>query len=169
MKRTILLTFLCIAQVFLCAQVGAAPARIVSTHLCTDEYVFRLAALWARIAALSYLVGDNHPVVSTIAGQLGGIRLIRPDTETVLGLSPDLVVMYQDTNSKLLQHLKELGIPVVEVPWATSLADMRRVTLMLGRRLGAEPKAEAMLAQMDRTLAAARARATHPASAHAHL
>ncbi|HEY5236930.1 MAG TPA: ABC transporter substrate-binding protein [Rhizomicrobium sp.] len=161
MKRTVLLTFLCIAQVFLCAQVGAAPTRIVSTFLCTDEYVFRLAAR-PRIAALSFLAGDTHPIVSTIAGQLGGIRLIRPDTETVLGLSPDLVVMYQGTNPKLLQHLKELGIPVVEVPWANSLADVRRVTLMLGRVLGAEGKAEAMLAQMDRTLAAAKAGAARP-------
>lgn len=161
MKRTVLLTFLCIAQVFLCAQVGAAPTRIVSTFLCTDEYIFRLVP-HDRIAALSYLAGDTHPVVSTIVGQLGGIKLIRPDTETVLGLSPDLVVMYQGTNPKLLQHLKELGVAVVEVPWANSLADVRRVTLMLGRALGAEGKAEAMLARMDRTLAAAKAGAANP-------
>lgn len=162
MKRTILLTFLCIAQVFLCAQVGAAPTRIVSTFLCTDEYVFRLVPR-DRIAALSYEAGDTHPVVSTIAGQVAGIAMIHPNTETVLSLRPDLVVMYQNTNPKLREHLQELGIPLVEVPWANSLADVRRVTLMLGRALGAEGKARAMLARIDRTLAAAKAGAARPA------
>jgi len=159
MKRTVLLTLLCIAQVFWCAQVGAAPTRIVSTFLCTDEYVYRLVPR-SRIAALSFLAGDTHPVVSTIAGQVAGIPMIRPDTETVLRQSPDLVVMYQGTNPKLREHLKELGIPVVEVPWPNSLADVRRVTLMLGRALGAQTQAKALLARMDRILMTAKSGAT---------
>jgi iron complex transport system substrate-binding protein len=161
MKRTILLTLVCIAQVFPCVQVGASPTRIVSTFLCTDEYVFRLAPR-EKIAALSFLAGDRHPVVSTIAGQVAGIPAIRPDIETVLSRSPDLVVMYQGTNPKLRQHLAELGVPVVEVPWANSLADVRRITLMLGKALGAEDRARMLLTQMDRDLAAAKAVAARP-------
>ncbi len=133
----------------------AAPARVVSTFLCTDEYVFRLVPR-ANIAALSFLAADTHPVVSTIRDSVGGMKLIRPDTETVLDLKPDLVVMYEGTNPRLHAHLKEIGTPILDVPWANSLADIRKITLMLGEKLGAKDRAAAMLKQMDADLAASR-------------
>ncbi len=139
----------------------AAPQRIVSVFLCTDEYVFRLVPR-DRIAALSVLAGDTHPVVSTIAGKVGGIALVRPSAEAVLDRHPDLVVLYKGTNPRLKSHLVAAGVDVLEVPWANSLADVRKVTRMLGRRFGTLPRAEALLAAMDAKLAAARARAPHP-------
>lgn len=143
------------------APAEAAPVRVVSTFLCTDEYVFRLVPR-AHIAALSFEAGDRKPVVSTIADQVEGIPGIRPTTETVLNYKPDLVVMYLGTNPRLHAQLTEIGVPILDVPWATSLADIRRITRMLGDRLGAPDKASAMLAQMDRTLAVAHAHAVHP-------
>ena len=139
----------------------AAPQRVVSTFLCTDEYVFRLVPR-EHIAALSYEAVDRHPVVSTIADAAKGLRVIRPSTETVLKLNPDLVVMYAGTNPRLHVNLKNLGIPVVDVAWADSLADVRSVTTMLGNRLGAPERARALLADMDRKIAAARSRAPRP-------
>lgn len=139
----------------------AAPDRVVSTFLCTDEYVFRLVPR-ANIAALSFLAADTHPVVSTIRDRVKGMTLIRPDTETVLNLKPDLVVMYEGTNPRLHAHLKEIGTPILDVPWAHTLADIRKITTMLGEELGATVRAADMLEQMDADLAAARARAAHP-------
>src|SRR5436190_1200973 len=81
-----------VAVAMLCLTVNpavAAPHRVVSTFLCTDEYVFRLVAR-DRIAALSFEAGDRKPVVSTIADRVGGIHQIRPSTESVLALKPDL-------------------------------------------------------------------------------
>ncbi|MDE2163095.1 MAG: ABC transporter substrate-binding protein [Alphaproteobacteria bacterium] len=141
--------------------VFAAPQRVVSTFLCTDEYVFRLVPR-ERIAALSYEATDRHPVVSTIADHARGIPVIHPSTETVLSLDPDLVVMYAGTNPRLHDNLKRLGIPVLDVPWANSLADVRSITTMLGDKLGAPETAKAMLAEMDREIAAARAGAPRP-------
>jgi len=88
----------------------AAPPRVVSTFLCTDEYVFRMVP-HDNIAALSFLAADTHPVVSTIRDRVKGMTLIRPDTETVLNLKPDLVVIYEGTNPRLHAHLKEIGTP----------------------------------------------------------
>jgi len=139
----------------------AAPQRIVSTFLCTDEYVFRLVPR-AHIAALSYLAADTHPVVSTIADKVKGIPLLHPSTEDVLTRSADLVVLYQGTNPRLRAHLVEANVPFIEVPWAQSLAQVRIITRDLGRKLGAGDRAEAMLAAMDRDLAAARAQAAEP-------
>ena len=148
------------AAFFLTQPVFGEPQRVVSTHLCTDEYVFRLVPR-AHIAALSYLAGDTHPVVSTIAGRTGGIPLIRPSTESVLNLKPDIVVMYQGTETRLHAQLLALGVPVVDVPWANSLADIRKIAAMLGDRLGVPATAKGLLAEMDRKIAAARSAAPH--------
>lgn len=150
---------------FLCAAAAhAAPERVVSTFLCTDEYVFRLLPR-ERIAALTVLAGNHPPVppvVSTIADQIRGIPLITPDAETILTLEPDLVVMYQGTNPRLLANLQGAKIPVLEVPWPNSLADIRSVTRMLGKKLGVERTAEKLIAVMDAKLARAEAHKFSP-------
>lgn len=140
---------------------AAAPMRIVSTFLCTDEYVFRLVPR-GNIAALSFEAGDRNPVVSTIVDRVSGIPGIRPTAETVLNFKPDLVVMYAGTNPRLHAQLAEIGMPILDVPWANSLSDIRHVTAMLANRLGERDRGDALLAQMDRELAAARAHAVHP-------
>jgi len=139
----------------------AAPKRVVSTFLCTDEYVFRLVPR-DRIAALSFEATDRNPVVSTIADAASGIPTIRPSAETVLNYRPDLVVMYQFTMPELHAQLARIGVPVLDVPWANSLADVRRITAMLGEKLGARDRAGALLKEMDAKIAAARAAAPHP-------
>jgi len=153
-------TIMC-ALFFLAQGAAAAPQRVVSTFLCTDEYVFRLVPR-EHIAALSYEAVDRRPVVSTIADAARGIATIRPSTETVLARSPDLVVMYAGTNPRLHVNLKKLGVPILDVPWANSLADVRVITTMLGEKLGAPDKAQAMLAEMDREISRARASAPKP-------
>ena len=127
----------------------AAPKRVVSTFLCTDEYVFRLLPR-ERIAALSFEATDRHPVVSTIADAAEGIPTIRPSSEAVLGFAPDLAVMYEGTMPILHAQLARAGVAVLDVPWANSLADIRRITTMLGDKLGAPARARALLAEMDR-------------------
>jgi iron complex transport system substrate-binding protein len=137
------------------------PRKIVSTFLCTDEYVFRLVPR-ERIAALSFEATDRHPVVSTIADAARGIPTIRPSAEAVLNFKPDLVVMYAGTMPQLHAQLAKIGVPVLDVPWANSLADVRRVTAMLGEKLDARVRAARMLAEMDRKIALAKSRAPHP-------
>jgi len=144
--------FLVTAFVAIAAQAtGAAPSRVVSTNLCADEYVYRLVPR-DRIAALSWLAGDRNPVVSTIAGDVAGIPLIRPSAETVLDLKPDLVVFYDGTEPRLRAQLAETGIRALEIPWANSLSDIRKTTRQVGAALGESVKAEALVAQMDALL-----------------
>ncbi|HLJ52565.1 MAG TPA: ABC transporter substrate-binding protein [Rhizomicrobium sp.] len=151
----------CVLLFFYTSGSVAAPQHIVSTFLCTDEYVFRLVPR-DRIAALSFEAGDRHPVVSTIADKVGGIAEIHPTTETVLDLHPDLVVMYQGTMPRLHQNLAALGVPVLDVPWANSVADIRKTTRWLGAKLGAQDRAAALLDAMDAKLDAARRMAKEP-------
>jgi iron complex transport system substrate-binding protein len=132
----------------------AAPQRVVSTNLCTDEYVFRLLPR-SRIAALSFLSADRHPVISTIVDRVGTIPLVHAATEEVLARRPDLVVMFAGTDARLRTQLQGAGIAVLDVPPAQTLADVRRITLQLGRALDAGDAAAALLAAMDRDLAGA--------------
>jgi iron complex transport system substrate-binding protein len=140
---------------------AGVPGRIISSFLCTDEYVFRLVPR-ERIAALSYLATDTHPVVSTIAREAKGIRGVRASAEEVLTLHPDLVVTYENTNARQTELLRRAGVDVLEVPWAQSLNDIRRITRMLGSRLGASMRAEALIRHMDSEVAKARAAAPRP-------
>ncbi len=140
---------------------ASAPRKIVSTFLCTDEYVFRLVPR-DRIAALSFEATDRSPVVSTIADAARGIPALRPSAETVLTLKPDLVVMYAFTMPELHAELARVGVPVLDVPWANSLADIRKITMMLGEKLGARDRAAAMLKDMDAKIADARRAAPRP-------
>jgi iron complex transport system substrate-binding protein len=136
----------------------AAPQRVVSTDLCSDEYVYRLVPR-DHIVALSWLAGDTSPVVSTIAVEVKGIDLIRPSAEDVLTRAPDLVVLSQGTNPRLRAHLIDAKMPFLEIPLAESLSQVREVTRMLGIALDARERAHAMLNEMDRTLDEARAHA----------
>jgi iron complex transport system substrate-binding protein len=149
------------AVLALAAPASAAPQHVVSLLVCTDEYVFRLEPR-ERIAALSYLAADRHPVVSTIADEVSGIPLIRQNAESVLARHPDLVVTYQGVNQELHTLMRAAGVPVLDLPWANSLADVRKVTRLLGDRLGEPRRAEDLIAEMDRKLAAARAGAASP-------
>ena len=146
------------ASIVLAESVVAAPQHVVSVLVCTDEYVFRLVPR-ERIAALSYLAADRHPVVSTIADQVKGIPLIRQNAESVLAKHPDLVVTYEGVNQHLHALMRAAGVPVLDVPWANSIADVRKVTLMLGDKFGERARAEQLIAEMDAKLAVARAHA----------
>ncbi|HEY2068036.1 MAG TPA: ABC transporter substrate-binding protein [Rhizomicrobium sp.] len=145
----------------LAAPASAAPQHVVSLMVCTDEYVYRLLPR-ERIAALTYLAGDRSPVVSTLVDKVQGITMIHQNAESVLALHPDLVVTYRYVNQKLHTILAAAGIPVLDLPWANSLAGIRKVTRLLGDRLGVRDRAEALLAEMDAKLAAAKAHAPKP-------
>ncbi len=155
------LCLVALATGFLAIPAHAAPQHVVSTFLCTDEYVFRLVPR-RNIVALSYLAGDHDPVVSTIADDVAGIPQLHPSAEEFLWRKADLVVMYAGTNPKLRAQLDKAGTKVLDVPWANSLADIRKITLMVGEKLGAPDRAKEMLAAMDRDIAAARAAAAKP-------
>jgi iron complex transport system substrate-binding protein len=151
-----------LASLILAANPAApAPKRVVSTFLCTDEYVFRLVPR-GHIAALSFEATDRSPVVSTIADAAQGIPVIRPSAETVLALKPDLVVTYAFTMPELHAALARTGTPFLDVPWANSLADVRRIAAMLGEKLGARARAAALVKDMDAKIADARRAAPRP-------
>ncbi len=136
---------------------SAKPERIVSMNLCTDQLVMLLADR-ERIASVSFLAADPH--VSALAGEVGGLRLNHGLAEEIMLMNPDLVISGTFTTRPTVFLLRKLGYPVVEVPVASSLDDIRSNIRAVAEAIGELARGEAMIAAFDSKLpplAAARA------------
>ena len=161
MKRAALAILLALSGALPAQAASAPPRRVASVFLCTDEYLFRLLPK-ERIAALSFLAGDRNPVVSTIVDQVQGMRLIPASAEAVLSAAPDLVVLSEGSSAGVRRVVEAAKIPIVDVPWPNSLADIPRITRNLSIQLGVPEVGEALIRDMEARLAAARAAAPNP-------
>jgi iron complex transport system substrate-binding protein len=75
------------------------------------------------------------------------------DAETVLAFEPDLVVVDPWATLETVARLRELGMAVLSLPQVVALDDVRASLHVLGRVLGAEQRADALLADMDARVA----------------
>lgn len=132
------------------ASAVARPRRIVSLNLCLDPIVLELAGR-PRIAALTTLSAD--PTLSTIAHEVGGIRLVRGSAEEVLALEPDLILAVDGVASATVDLLRRLGRPVVTIPLPWSIADIKATVERIADAVGEADKGRAMIARMERRLA----------------
>ncbi|WP_049974372.1 ABC transporter substrate-binding protein [Azospirillum sp. B4] len=134
------------------APAGTAPGRVVSLNLCTDQ----LAALLlppGRIAALSHLARD--PELSYVASRVAGIPVTQGGAEELLALKPDLVLAGRYTAQAAVRMAKAHHIPVVQVGLVADFDGIRAQVRTVAGALGESAKGEALLADMDRRLAAA--------------
>lgn len=129
---------------------AAAPQRVVSLNLCTDQYLLALADR-EQIAALTTFAAD--PAMSAGAQQAAGIRLIRGAAEEVVRLDPDLVLGGTFTRRETRAMLRRMGYRVVDVPTAESFDAVRATTRDLAALLGHPDRGERLIADLDRALA----------------
>ena len=153
MVRTILAALACLL-LSACSQVaerGAdAPRRIVSLDYCADQYVLKFADR-EDILALSPDAGKRFSYMRAAAE---GIPTVRPRTADVLALQPDLVVRTYGGGHDIADFMKEPGVPVVQIGFPQSIAEVRDEVLRVGTELGKPDEAEQLVADMDRRLKA---------------
>jgi len=153
MVRTILAALACL---LLCAcsqeaERGAdAPRWIVSLDYCADQYVLKFADR-EDILALSPDAGKRFSYMRAAAE---GIPTVRPRTADVLALQPDLVVRTYGGGHDIADFMKEPGVPVVQIGFPQSIAEVRDEMLRVGTELGKPDEAEKLVADMDRRLKA---------------
>jgi iron complex transport system substrate-binding protein len=139
----------------LCAAAGPAhaapPQRIVSLNLCADQLVVLLAEP-SRIAALSKLARDRQ--LSYVARQAENFPSAQPNAESVLAYRPDLVLAGKLAAAPTVNFLKSKGVPVLQISLLSSFDGIREQTRSVGKALGAEARAEQLIAVMDKILAA---------------
>ena len=128
-------------------RVGRPPERIVSLGPATTEILFALGA-GSRIVGRSQF--DNFPDSARLVPSLG--LSIGPNVEAVLGVRPDLVVLYASgSNRGAARRLRAAGVNTLTLK-LDLIADFRRATTLLGAIIGDSARAKTVIDSVDRTL-----------------
>jgi iron complex transport system substrate-binding protein len=128
---------------------AAGPQRVVSLIPAVTEMIFAMGDGGRLVGVSSF---DRYPPEVSRIARVGA--LLDPDTERILGLRPDLVVVY-NTQTELKERLDRAGIPYFSYQHRT-LADVPATIRALGTRLSAAAAADALAARMDGEIAAVR-------------
>jgi len=130
------------------------PEKIASLTLGTDEVLLDLVGP-ERLVGVTYLVDDK--TTSNIADrpELAQIKArLQDDPEQVIALAPDLLFVGSFTKPEVIDQIKQAGINVYVVGNFTSIAAMEQNILTIGKLVGEDAKAQAMVDDMDKKLAA---------------
>lgn len=127
------------------------PHRVISLNLCTDQLTMLLLPR-ERVAALSHLAVD--PDLSAVADQVGDLPLVRGEAEDVLRLRPDLVLAGSYTARAAVRLLKAHHVPVLQVDLVRDVEGIRAELRQVAAATGQGARGEALIAAMDRRLAA---------------
>jgi iron complex transport system substrate-binding protein len=126
---------------------AAAPARIVSLSPATTEMLFTIGAGSRVVGRSKY---DLWPDSATLVPSLGDG--MRPNVEVVLGVHPDLVVLYaSQDNRAAADKLRAAGINTLALR-QDHIADFRRALTMFGRILRDSARAQTVIDSVFRTL-----------------
>ena len=124
---------------------AGAPRRVVSQTVGTDDLLMVLAEP-AQIAALSHLARDGR--YSPYAREAQRFPcLTNGEAEDILRFRPDLVLVASYTQAETIALLRRAKVPVLILDHFDTLDDLYANTRMLGRALGREARAEALIRQ----------------------
>ena len=138
---------------------SAAPKRVVSLNLCTDQLAVLLLPR-SHLASLSYLVSDPH--LSRVADRVAGIPTNRGGAEEAIAAGPDLVLADRGTARDTLDLLlrKNINVYLHDVP--DDVAGIEREIRKLATALDASEAADVLLTEMRNRLAAVRSKEPKP-------
>jgi iron complex transport system substrate-binding protein len=152
--RTLLLLFAGLVGVTgpLRAQTGAAPQRVASLNLASDEILADILPL-ARLVAVTALVDEAG--TSNAVGRIPAsvARFPKVDVERLIALRPDLVVVSEYTDADVLRALRQSGLKVHRMAGLDSLEGFKRALLELGDVVGEKERAAKVAAEFDARLA----------------
>jgi iron complex transport system substrate-binding protein len=127
----------------------AAPRHVMSLTVCTDELLMDLAAP-GQIASISYL--SREKAALKLWPEAAHLPVNHNSAEEVLAQKPDLVLTLDYASPEMRGLLQKSGIPFLEVKEAQSFDDIRTITRQIAAAIGAENKANSLIARMDETL-----------------
>ena len=150
------------------AVAAGPPERVVSINLCTDQLAMMLAAP-GQLISISRISHD--PNVSVMLEQALEYPINYGQGEEVFRLAPDLVLAGAFTSPYTVGLLRRLGVEVAQLPIVNTLDAIPENLREVGRLLGRQVEAEAVIAQFEADLATLRAdrdRATRAALHYAN-
>jgi iron complex transport system substrate-binding protein len=150
-RRTLSIGLSTIALQWLVLIAQAPASRIISLVPAATEMLYAIGAGPRVVAVSSY---DHEPPEVERLPRVGA--LLDPDLERILGLRPDLVVVY-GTQHDLQQQLSRAAIPAFSYKHG-GLADVTSTIRALGDRTGTAARANDVAAAIERDLADIRTR-----------
>jgi iron complex transport system substrate-binding protein len=126
------------------------PQRIVSVNLCADQYLLELADP-AQIAGVTRNATD--PDMSAAAAKARGVHVMRQSAEEVLAIDPDLVIGFVARRG-LGGMIADRDFTMLELDSANDYPTILRQIRTVARAVGHPERGEAMIARMNRELAA---------------
>lgn len=132
---------------------AAAPAkRIVSLSPVTTEILFAIGA-GDRVVGRTHW--DLYPPEAKAVTDVG--NGMQPNVEAVLGVRPDLVVLYaSQSNRAAAEQLRKAGIETMAIR-TDHIADFHRAVVWLARAVGDSAAGARLVDSVERTLRAVRA------------
>jgi len=132
--------------------VRASPRRIVSLNPATTELFFALGA-GDRLVGRTHF--DLYPTAAQAVQDLGSA--IPPNVESVLGVRPDLVLLYaSESNREPAARFHAAGVPTLTLR-IDHIADFRRAVGIVGRVVGDTARATVVADSVTQTLERVRA------------
>ncbi len=132
------------------------PERIISLSPSNDEILCALVEE-KRIAGLSKFSKDEATSYVAEAARRINVFVDR-NAEQIVSLRPDLVLAARYTKVDLKGLLAETGTPLIVTTDFRNFADIEANLRLIGRAVGEEARAEAVVEEMRRKLDAARSR-----------
>jgi iron complex transport system substrate-binding protein len=133
----------------------AAPRRVASLNLCTDELLLLLAAP-EQIASVTHLVQSEAE--SPLWRQARRFPRNDGSLVSVAALKPDLVLTMGGGARDRLRIAAKLNIPTLDIPYPQGIVDIEQAVARVARALGRERQARPVLAQIAALKAARPAR-----------
>ncbi len=112
---------------------GAAPRRVVSLNLCTDELLLMLGQP-SQVASVTHL--SHKPAETVLWRQARRYPLNDGSLLSVARLRPDLVLTMGGGSGDKLAIARRIGMRVVDLPYPQSLADIERSIATVATALG---------------------------------
>jgi iron complex transport system substrate-binding protein len=125
----------------------AAPRRVASLNLCTDELLLMLGDP-GQIVSVTHLA--QQPAETPLWRQARRYRHNDGSLASVAGLGPDLVLTMGGGARDRVRIAARLGIRTLDLPYPQSLADTERAIGTVARALGRGPAGAAALARIER-------------------
>jgi len=132
---------------------GAAdvPRRVASINLSADEILVEILPPGRLVGVTRFA---DEPGTSNVVGRVppSVFRFQKADMERLVALAPDLVVVSEYTDADFLKLVERSGMRWHRMEGLESIAGVRQAILDLGRVVGAEEAARAVVARYDATL-----------------
>jgi iron complex transport system substrate-binding protein len=137
--------------VLLCltGQAAAAPQRIMSLKVCTDELLLDLVPA-SRIASITFLSREKASLRQW--PQAANVPVNHNTAEEILSLHPDLILTDPFIAPSLRPLLAKTGARIVEVPPAENFEQIRADVRLVAKAVGEEARGEGLIARMDAQL-----------------